>query len=98
MQDMVRDNSYVCPNNVIGITPPSSCPRIHDIKMSRRFIAKQHRPPHKVCKPVEEKALPCAYGHDRASARQDAFDHYHAHLLQAKGKGSRGEVRFKKKW
>ncbi len=95
---MVKYNNYVCPNNLSGITPPNSCPHIHDIKMSCRFVARQHRPPHKICKLVEEKELPCVYGHDRANARQDAFDHYHVHLLQAKGKGSRGVVRFKKRW
>lgn len=66
--------------------------------MSCRFVAKQHRPPHKVCKLVEVKGLSCAYGHDRAKGRQDAFDHYHVHRLQAKVKGSRGVVPFKKRW
>jgi hypothetical protein len=93
---MVKYTTYTCPNTAEP-NAVRSWPHIHDIKMSCRFVAQGHRPPHKICKLVEEKSLPCAHGHDRAKARHDAYDHYHFHLLAAKAQGSRGVVPFMKR-
>jgi hypothetical protein len=59
MLNMSKYMDYTCPNQIFGFNPTNACSHIHDIKISSRFVAKQHLIFHNLCKLVEEKRLPC---------------------------------------